>query len=64
MEKGNETLLKYVLKMEKLRRHLVADRFTETEFVNILLKGMNLPHPYSNMLSFPRTVDKLKNRMH
>ena len=61
---GNETLLKYVLEVEKLRRHLAAYRFTETEFVDILLKGMNLPHPYSNMLSFPRTIDELKNRMH
>ena len=63
-KKGNETLLKYVLEMEKLRRHLAADRFTETEFVDILFKGMNLPHPYPNMLSFPKTIVELKNRMH
>ena len=63
-KRGNETLLKYVLEMEKLRRHLTANRFTETEFVDILLKGMNLPQPYATMLSFPGTIDELKGRMH
>ena len=50
--------------MEKLRRHLTANRFTETEFVDILLRGMNLPQPYANMMSFPGTIDELKDRMH
>ena len=63
-KKGSESLLKYVLEMERLRRHLTADRFTETEFVDILLKGMNLPPTYANMLSFPRTIDEFKDRMH
>ena len=63
-DKGNETLLKYVLVMERLRRQLSANRFTKTEFVDILLRGMNLPPLYANMLSFPRTLDKLKDRMH
>ena len=62
--RGTETLLKYVLEMERLRRHLVADRFTETEFVDIVLRGMNLPPVYANMLSFPTSMDELKNRMH
>ena len=63
-KRGSETLLKYVLEMEKLRRHLTANRFTETEFVDILLRGMNLPQPYASMLSYPGTIDELKGRMH
>lgn len=62
--KESETLVNYIEKMERLRSLIADDRVSKSEFVCILLRGMNLPSKYYNLLSFPITIEELKDRLH
>lgn len=59
-KKSEETLHYYVLEMQKLRRRLDTNRFTEAEFVDLIIDGLALPIENTNILRGTNTVRELK----
>lgn len=61
---SEETLHYYVLEMQKLRRRLDTNRFTEAEFVDLIIDGLALPVENTNILRGTNTVQELKRLFH
>lgn len=62
-KKNEESLHRYVLEMQKLRRRLDINRFTEAEFVDLIIEGLCESVENTNLLLGTDTVQALKNRM-
>lgn len=60
---NEESLHRYVLEMQKLRRRLDTNRFSETEFVDLIVAGVAETATNTNLLMGVDTVQELKKRL-
>lgn len=61
-KKEKEPLRRYVLEMQKLRRHLDTNRFSEAEFVDLIIDGLDEPNEVTHWLVGVNAIDELKKR--
>lgn len=57
----SESMHHYVLEMDNLRWHMDTDRFTEVEFVDLIIEGMHFKDVHRAMLRGTNTVRELNN---
>lgn len=62
-KRGDETMHHYILEMQGLRRHLDIGRFTEIEFVDLVIEGLSESSENAYLLYGANTIRELKDRV-